>query len=136
MSTGFLFVKILDIGFVTSVYFAIGTVLALLIDQSLGEFDEKEAKKRNVFRLLGEILIHMYFIGIVVYLVRNIVQMIPSPVDGRYGYEHARLKELGNASVFTTIFVIFQRHLRGKIYHVHSRLAFADDTGDDVYFTD
>lgn len=130
-ATGFLLVKLLDIGFVTCIYFATGVWLALIIDQSLGRFDEKFEEKKHIARLLGEVLLHVYFIGIMVYLVRNFAQIIPSPFDGMFGFEHARLKELSNATVFTTIFVLFQRYLRQKVYHIHSRLAYSDDVPKD-----
>lgn len=124
VSWGFLLVKILDIGFVTCLYFALGVILALIIDQPLGKFDADRVKHKHVGRLLSEIVLHMYFVGVVVYLVRNAVQTIPFPFDGMFGFRHNKLKELTSATVFTTTFVMFQRHLREKIYHVHARLAY------------
>lgn len=118
----FVLVKILDIGFVTCIYFILGTALAILIDRHLGKFDDARASQKTILRLLCELMVHIYLVGIAVYAARNLVPLLPSPYEGLVGFQHARLKELNSATVFTTVCVVFQRHLREKILHVHARL--------------
>lgn len=116
-------VKIIDIGYITVVYFFIAFFLSTWLDaRVLGKFDPKAAARKSTGRLLGECVLHVYAIGVLIYIVRNLVELIPSPLEGVAGLEHRRVKELGNAAVFTFIFLLFQRHLREKLLYIADRI--------------
>jgi hypothetical protein len=61
------------------------------------------------------LLFHFFLIGITVYLIRNVVGMIPYPLDGVAGYQHSRLKELGGGAVLTFMVFLFQKNLTDKV---------------------
>ena len=115
-------IKILDIGFITAIYLTFGLVLAKLCDRILGEFDETKENKKTLWQLLIELFFYLWFIGVIVYLVRNIVQLIPFPFHGVYGYDHFRVKELINAVIFFVTFLQFQEYYQKKITYLFTRL--------------
>jgi len=115
-------IKILDIGFITAIYLTLGIVLAKLCDRILGEFDEEKEDKKPLWLVLTELFFHLWFIGVVIYVVRNIVPLIPFPLHGVYGYDHFRVKELINAVIFFVMFMNFQTYYQKKIKHVLHRV--------------
>jgi hypothetical protein len=115
-------IKVIDIGFITALYLTFGIVLAKLCDKVLGEFDEEKEHQKPLWQLLIELFLYLWFVGIVVYVVRNVVQMIPFPFHGVYGYDHFRVKELINAVIFFVMFLHFQEYYQKKIRYLFTRL--------------
>jgi hypothetical protein len=115
-------IKMIDIGFITAIYLTIGIILAKICDKYLGTFDEEKESKKPLWLSILELIIYLWFIGIVIYIVRNVVPLIPFPLDGMYGFEHARVKELTSAATFSVTFVYFQTYYQEKIKHIFSRL--------------
>ena len=117
-------IKIIDIGFITAIYLTLGIVLAKLCDRAFGEFDEEKENKKPLclILILIELFFHLWFIGVVIYVVRNVVPWIPFPFHGVYGYDHYRVKELINAIVFVIMFMNFQTYYQKKIKHVLHRV--------------
>ena len=72
-----------------------------------------------------EVIGMMWLSGTIIYMVRNVVELIPSPFNGFFGFDHLRLKELTNASVFSFIFLYFQAHLKSKIAFFYNNLTIA-----------
>lgn len=115
-------IKIIDIAYVAAIYLTLGAVLSITIDRQLGKFDPEEADKISTSQLYGEVLLHFASIGILIYIVRNIVEWIPFPLNGVYGYDHLRLNELKNAGLFAVIFFLFQNNLTNKLIYLSKRV--------------
>lgn len=115
-------IKLVDIGYVSVLYFVMGYACAVAFDRALGKFDAQRAARKHVLTLAAELALHVYCIGILTYLVRNVVELVPFPLDGVQGFVHVRLKELTSAPVFGLILVIFQDHLKEKLAYFHKRM--------------
>lgn len=115
-------IKIIDIGYITIIYFMLGFYLSIWIDSKLGEFDKEKAHSKSLFRLTMECVLHIYLIGVLIYIMRNLVEKIPFPLNGIEGFNHLKVKELTNAAVFTFIFVLYQKHLRMKLEYIRERI--------------
>lgn len=111
----FLAVKLLDIGLTTTYFFVIGLVFAKLFDLVYGKFKKDDYKTVNKPMLLLDILAHLFLIGITAYILRNVIGLIPFPLDGVAGFQHKRLKELSGGTVLAMILLFFQQNLRDKI---------------------
>jgi predicted PurR-regulated permease PerM len=118
----FLSAKMADIGIVTVYYVLFGLVIAFLFDIVLGKFDEKKYDKKSIGIIFGELIVHFFIIGIIVYILRNIIERIPSPVEGIGGFQHKLLKEIGGGVIGTTILIGFQSYLQDKINYCKKRL--------------
>lgn len=114
-------IKILDIGYLTVIYFVLAYFFAVVYDRVLGDFDESENAAKSTVQLSLELMFHIWTIGVLVYVVRNMVELIPFPLDGIYGYNHLRLKELIIAPVFTLVLITLQDHLRKKMNMLYRR---------------
>jgi len=115
-------IKIFDIGFVTVIYFLVGITLAKLFDSLYGIFDEnKESKKSKLMQTI-ELMLMMWMYGVIIYVVRNVVEIMTSPFDGIGGFQHHRLKELKSAPVFVFIFLYFQKYFLAKLKYYYTNI--------------
>lgn len=115
-------IKMIDIAYVACIYLTLGAIISIYIDRKLGKFDPIEADKKSISQLYGEVLLQFSFIGILIYIIRNIVEWIPFPLHGMVGYNHFKLNELRNAGVFGIIFFIFQNNLKDKLMYISKRI--------------
>jgi hypothetical protein len=88
----------------------------------LGPFDAKKAASKSTARLILEVVLHIWTIGVLVYIARNVVELIPFPLNGVHGFEHKRVKELSNAAVFTFVTLFFQKNLRARMEYTYERI--------------
>ncbi len=116
-------IKIIDIGFITVIYLLLGMFLAKKCDDFLDKFNIDDEEKKPLYRSILELLIYLWFTGIVIYIVRNIVPLIPYPLNGIYGYDHLKVKEVTSASLFSISFLYFQTHYQNKMKYVYSKLS-------------
>lgn len=114
--------KMADIGLITVLYASIGLVLAKVFDQFDMPVDMEAESKKPTLQVFLEYALILFFIGILTYIVRKFVSTLPSPFDGNYGFEHDRIKELGNVAVFVFTFLSFQDHLKQKTQVLFERL--------------
>jgi len=115
-------VKIIDIAYVAAIYLTLGAVLSIIIDRQLGEFNYEEADRKSTVQLYGEVLLHFAVVGILIYIVINIVEWIPYPLNCMYGYDHLKLNELRNVGLFGVIFFLFQNNLKNKLIYLSKRV--------------
>ena len=113
-------IKILDIGYITSLYFILGVILAKSCDKYLGKFDEKNEKQKTIVKIVIELILYLWFIAIVVYIVRNVIPLIPFPLNGIYGFDHLKVKEVTSATMFSISFIYFQQYYQDKIKFIFS----------------
>lgn len=114
-------IKIIDIGFLTCIYFTLGVLTSAVFDNFYGCYDEKYEDQKSTFQLMAEILFHVFLVGIAVYLLQVLVMSIPFPLDGVQGYHHGQTREL-LGGVILTFSVLKQDVLRNKINLLYQRL--------------
>ena len=119
----FRFIKIMDIGYMVILYFIFGIFLSKITDSIFGGYDHEEMKAKSTLRLIVEVMATIWFNMIVFYVARNVMQLVPSPFDGLYGYDHSRLKEVTNTAVLGLTYLYFQSGLRGKLIELNIRLS-------------
>jgi flagellar biogenesis protein FliO len=108
-------IKIIDIGYITVLYITISLVCATITDKAMGEFDEKYESKKSLWQLTLEFVLVVWFYGVLIYIVRNLIELVPFPLNNYYGFSHKKVKELSSAMVFTFTFVLFSNYLNKKL---------------------
>ncbi len=109
-------IKIIDIAFITCLYFFSGYVGARILDKFFDKFLGKlNKKKHSKQKIIFHILIQVSITGIVSYIGRNLIQMIPFPLDKLYGFNHLKVKEVTSGGLLTGFLVLFQSNLQEKI---------------------
>ncbi len=121
LNPSFRLVKMFDIGYLAVIYFILAMYTSILLDNYYGQFDREAAEQKSFIRLASEATIQVWIFGVIVYIVRNLAELIPSPFHGVAGLDHYRLKELGNAAFFTVIFMLYQRNLKARVEYIYER---------------
>ena len=90
--------KIVDISIITILYFTIGFVSSFYINKLYYTIRDDYHQYPKWFFFI-EICCQLSLISILVYIIRNMVNAIPIPFEGYYGYQHSRVKELQSGGV-------------------------------------
>ena len=115
-------IKIIDIGYITAIYLILGIIGARLCDKYFGNFNIDDERKKPLYKSIIEIILYLWFIGVVIYIVRNLVPLIPFPLNGIYGFDHFKVKEVTSAATFAIAFIYFQEHYQNKIKYIYTRI--------------
>jgi hypothetical protein len=113
-------IKIIDIGYITTIYLILGILFAKMCDNFIGKFNEKTEKNKPIRRSILELILFLWFAAIVTYFVRNLIPLIPFPLNGIYGFDHLKVKELTSAATFSLAFFIFNQHYQEKVNYILS----------------
>jgi len=116
-------IKIIDIAYIFSVYAISGFFFSLLLDKIFPVYNEQKYKTYSKSKIIIEICLQFAAIGIIVYLIKNLFELVPFPFEGIYGYEHKKVKELDNAIPLTYTILFFQNSLKDKLLYL-SKLYF------------
>ncbi len=122
LDLGFRLTKIADIGYITVLYAMSALLIAKVFDRIAKQIDEENDEDISSLQLFLEITLYLWAAGAIVYIIRNIMPLLPSPFEGVYGLEHDKVKELGNAGVFIFIFFYFGEALKKKLTVLYNRL--------------
>jgi hypothetical protein len=119
-------IKILDIAYITFIYGFIALLAATLLDKYIYKYIsfQKVAKEedKNFYILLFEIFICLTINAIAFYFLRNILQFIPFPLEGVYGFTHMRVNEVQSGAIISVVLVWFSKILRDKMLALQSKL--------------
>jgi hypothetical protein len=126
----FLIAKLVDIG-LTTVYMLVAAIaISWVVEHWYGPFEPKEHESRSTLSLALEIVTHFFLLGVLAYLVRNVVERIPYPLEGVGGFQHHRLKEVEDAGVFIIVFLFYDEHLAQLLKYFATRIFPGHASGD------
>ena len=123
-STEFVIAKVVDLGLVAFYYFIFALVFSVLLNLLTRVYERATNADANktTLRLGFEIIANIFFIAVSFWVIRNIVERIPYPLDGLGGYRHSRLAQTTTAAIATLTLILFQTALTDKIREFNSRV--------------
>ena len=113
--------KMIDIGFITTIYFILGAIVANIITKYQTEFNNKNEDKKTVIKSTLSLILLIWINGVLIYFARNIVELIPYPFDDLFGFHHKKVKELGAATAFTFVLLYYQPNLNKMMKYLSVR---------------
>jgi hypothetical protein len=113
--------KMIDIGFITTIYFIMGAIVANTITGFQNKFDSKESDKNTLLKNIFSLVILIWINGVLIYFARNIIEFIPYPFDNYFGFQHKKVKELGGATAFTFVLLYYQPNLNNMMKYLKNR---------------
>lgn len=73
-------------------------------------------------RLIIEIAIHFGLLAVLTYIIREIVEFIPFPLDKVFGYDHNKLREFASGTYIFTTIMLTQSYLKDKIFYTIKKI--------------
>jgi len=117
-------IKIVDIAYTTAIQFILAFYISTLIDNYIvrKETQAQLNQERTIYIIL-QIVLNYALMGILAYIARNLILYIPFPfLDGYKGFDHKKVKEVTNPTLFYAIMVANQKNLLFKTSYLYSRV--------------
>lgn len=123
----FRLVKMADIGYITVLYFLSGFIVARLLDSYINKYNKEVEDKKTTPQLIIEIIFFLWINGMLIYIIRNLIEVIPSPFENIYGLKHDLLNELKYAPILEFTLLYYQVHLTDKLKNLYNRFSTPQD---------
>lgn len=117
-------IKLLDIGYCATMYFMLALVAVYMFNVFSGQYDPEQENDKSTMRLIWEVITRIWIIGVLAYAARNLIAVIPWPLEGVLGYEHLRIPEVANTNIFVAFIAVFDSQLQAKTKAIKARLGF------------
>lgn len=122
-TSAFVTAKITDLALVTFYYFSLAIVFSVALNFLTQLYESHlPSKEKTTRRLTFEIIANIFFVAVAFWVIRNVVERIPFPLEGMGGYRHARLSQATTAAIATLTLVLFQTSLTDKIRELNARI--------------
>ena len=105
-------IKIVDIGYISILYIVVAIFAAKYADKMLGSFDEAKEAQKPFWKKTLNLFLLCWAYGVLIYVVRNVVKLVPFPLNGFRGFDHSKVKELGSWILFSMCFLTFNKYLK------------------------
>ena len=115
-------IKCIAIAYIAIIDVFAGISITHLVDKYIfpKKFSEKD-KEKSVPRLMLEVSLIISVLSIIAYIVRNIIQLIPFPLDDQYGFDYSRVKEVGSGAIFYGALVLYCTTYFRKVYIIKDK---------------
>jgi hypothetical protein len=119
MNIGFYAIKIIAIVYSSFLYFLGGTLLSVMLDKIV---PDTEPNNKSSLKLFIEIAGIISLIAIGYYIIRNMIQYIPFPLDKQYGFTYSLLKEASGGVIISYILFTYQDKLKAMMIELQKRI--------------
>ena len=119
-------IYLLDFTYVMTIYISTGIFLSLLMDGYILEpISIESVKRKTTFILYAEVLLQLLIQTLITVILALLLQYIPSPVNGLYGYStlNTEGKIIRNPAVITMLLYHFSSSLKIRLNELFNRLA-------------
>tara|TARA_Y100000389_G_scaffold125559_2_gene122937 strand:+ start:474 stop:902 length:429 start_codon:yes stop_codon:yes gene_type:complete len=118
-------IKVFDIGLL-GIYYLFGALLFISFFNGFFKFiykkKEEDLKKIPTWKLVSQVSIQAACICILGYVLRKIIKSIPFPLEGLYGYEHLRTKEVNGGVVIAFGMLTAFSDFKDRVSEITKRL--------------
>ena len=118
-------IKIVNMMYATFIFGVVALSLVIILDKHVYpkiNFDKsKEDKDKSQFVLGAEVLFFISLNGILGYVLRNLLQLIPFPFNKVCGFDPMRVMEIRSGAIIGMILLFFSKTIRTKMFLLQSK---------------
>ena len=115
--------KLLDLGYIGTIHFLVGFCIARILDNLFGSLNVEEEKAKSTERVVFEVILLLWMNAILLYISKNLLELVPFPFDGVGGFEHARVSDLKSAPLLAFSLLYYQTNLQDKLKLLYERFS-------------
>jgi hypothetical protein len=120
-SVGFYTVKITSIFLISILYFLVGSVLSILLNEMI---PSESLEEIHTWKLVGLMGIIFGSIGVVFYVVRIMIKRMPFFLDGYYGFKYSILREAAGGIIVGYTMYAFLDKLKALMDELAKRMLY------------
>ena len=109
-------IKILDFAFIIPIYTLGALIGSIFLDNYVYKYikivDKPNIQDESDVQLFTNIVILLLVNTIAAYILRNLLQKIPFPLDNVRGFKHMKVREVSSGQIINFIILIFSRTIR------------------------
>ena len=118
-------IKILYFAFIIPIYTLGALICSIFLDNYVYKYikivDKPNIQDESDIQLFTNIVILLFTNIIVAYILRNLLQKIPFPLDNFHGFKHMKVTEVKSGSIIMMILFIFSNEIRVNIHELQRR---------------
>jgi hypothetical protein len=118
-TVGFYTVKVTAIFLMSVLYFIVGSVLSVLLNDAIPDKDLHMLSTPYLIALLSLIF---GSIGVAFYILRNLVKHMPFFLDGYYGFKYSMLREATGGIIIGYVMYAYLEKLAALMRELSSRI--------------
>lgn len=113
-------VKYMDIGYMYTLSFVIGFIFVIGLEKIMGTYALNQ--HTSIIRVILELIGIFWLYGIFIYLLNHLILLIPSPLNGWFGYDHQFF--INNISLwileYTILFYAYSSSIQNRIIFIYN----------------
>ena len=128
-------IYIIDYIWVITIYATVAFFLAVLIDgYLLPPYDADKIKNTPTWLLYIEVIGQLALQGFIAVVIITVLQNIPSPVEGMYGYGHGLSEALiiRNPAILSVLLFFLSKSMKARIQTLFSRFDKSAETNVNI----
>ncbi len=118
-------IRVLAIMYITVLYVIFGVYITYLLDE-YGYHDifvnSENDNSDSIFVLIFELSIMFGILAVIAFIGRNLIQLIPFPFDGIFGFDYESVREVTSGAILFIIMVNFSAMIQTKITNLQDKL--------------
>lgn len=118
-------ITLLDIGIISVIYLLVGLIISDIINESFDYLDgTHDPNNLSTIYLFISSFAQFYIITIIIYIIRNFMEYLPSPFQNINNYNRTidMIPELQGGIIFSFIILLFQSNLKDKLHIIRERI--------------
>ncbi len=111
--------KILHIGYLTTLYLILGFLYTKLFETIYGKFDTDSENQKSIGIQILELISMVWFAALFLFIINHTADKLPYPsIFNGYKYKYKdHFKEIRQAGLFIFMFLFFQNYIFIKVRH-------------------
>ena len=117
-------IKITAIVYIAVIDIVVGLFITHIIDKYIFPKNfSKNDKDKSIIRLTSEIALIVSIFTVISYIIRNIIQLIPFPLDDKYGFDYSRVNEVKSGALLGATLILYCSTLYNKAKILRDKLS-------------
>jgi hypothetical protein len=116
-------IKCCALAYIAVIDILIGIFISHTLDKYIfSKSFSKNDKDKSIPRLIMEICLIVSTFTIIAYIVRNIIQLIPFPLDNKFGFDYSRVNEVKSGALLSATLILYCSTLYSKVVTLRNKL--------------
>ncbi len=118
-------IRLLAIMYIAILYVMFGIYMTILLDE-YGYHDifvnNDDDPQDSVFHMVWELGVMVGIIACIAFIGRNLIQIIPFPFDGAFGFNYESVREVTSGAILFVFMITFSASVQQKVVKLQSKL--------------